>query len=75
MTDFWEGKKPCWVILDCNPLVRDRCPAYTSPHRPCWEIGETYCRQVLSFDWDCKDCKVFRLYEIAKMSKTPSPKD
>ena len=45
---------PCWNVFDCK--VKDGCPAYASPHIPCYEIREeteTLC------DTTCEQCGVF----------------
>lgn len=61
MADFWIGKTPCWELLGCTERLYSQCAAYQNRERPCWEIAGTECRRVLSFDWDCRDCKVFKL--------------
>ena len=66
MSNFWEGKEPCWIILDCSKYVYPRCPAYLYPERPCWETAYTQCEILLGTKKDCKDCKVFKLYGISK---------
>jgi hypothetical protein len=66
LSNFWEGKDPCWIILDCSKYVRADCPAYLYPERPCWEIAYTKCEILLGVKKDCKDCKVFKLNSISK---------
>jgi hypothetical protein len=34
MTDFGEGRKPCWIILDCSKYVYPDCLAYQCPEKP-----------------------------------------
>ncbi|MEW6335423.1 MAG: hypothetical protein AB1558_14265 [Thermodesulfobacteriota bacterium] len=62
MKDFWSGKTPCWQLLGCTPPVYSRCSAFRNRERPCWETAESQCRKILSFDWECRDCKVFKIY-------------
>ena len=42
MSDFWEGKDPCWVILDCSKYSypKNALPL-RSPAIPCWEVAYT----------------------------------
>ena len=68
MSDFWEGKDPCWIILECSRYNFVKCPAYLYRERPCWEIAYTECEIMTGIKRDCKYCKVFRLYHT---SKTP----
>jgi len=60
--DFWEGKEPCWKLLDCSKYVYPVCPAYHQPHKPCWECAHTQCENMLNLKLECKDCRVFRIY-------------
>ena len=62
MADFWSGKIPCWDFLGCTEAVYSHCAAYRDRERPCWEVAGTECRKILNFDWECRDCKVFKLY-------------
>jgi hypothetical protein len=63
MSDFWEGKDPCWVILDCSKFLREKCPAFSFPAIPCWEVTYTQCEILLGVKKDCKSCKVYKLYK------------
>lgn len=27
---------PCWVLRDCDPVLRADCPAWLRPELPCW---------------------------------------
>jgi len=70
MSNFCEGKEPCWKIMDCPKYVRKKCPAYLYPERPCWEVAYTQCEALTSLGKDCTYCKVYRLYhEFAEPSK------
>jgi hypothetical protein len=60
--DFWEGKDPCWVVLECSKYVHSICPAYQYRDRPCWEQAVTHCRKLLALTWECKDCRVFKMF-------------
>ena len=66
MSDFWDGKEPCWVILNCSKYVYKDCPAYLYPEGPCWENAYTKCEILLGIKKDCKTCKVFKRYSVAK---------
>jgi hypothetical protein len=61
MSDFWEGKDPCWVILDCSRFLREKCPAFSFPAIPCWEVAYTPKEIVLGIKRECKSCKVYKL--------------
>ena len=78
LSNFWEGKDPCWIILNCSKYVYIDCPAYLYPERPCWESAYTKCEILLGIRKDCKTCKVFKLYSVSKTglrSIISSPKD
>jgi len=62
MSDFWEGKDPCWVILECSKYSYPKCPAFRFPAIPCWEAAYTQKEILLGFKRDCKSCKVYKLY-------------
>lgn len=62
MTDFWCEKTPCWDFLECTENVYSYCAAYQDRERPCWEVAGTQCRNILNFEWECQDCKVFMAY-------------
>jgi hypothetical protein len=66
MEGFWDGKDPCWIILDCSKYVCSQCPAYQSRERPCWELASTHCKKLLNIKWECKECKVFKVYSDDK---------
>ena len=82
MSDFWEGKDPCWVILDCSKFLREKCPAFSFPAIPCWEVAYTQKEIVLGIKRDCKSCKVYKLYHDivsstdldSSISSTKSPR-
>lgn len=66
MKDFWEGKEPCWILLECSKLVYQNCSAYHDRERPCWEIAYTQCETLLGIKKDCKRCRVFKLYSVSR---------
>jgi hypothetical protein len=78
LSDFWEGKEPCWVILKCSKYVRAKCPAYLNKEAPCWEIAYTQCEILLGIKRDCKNCRVYKINNASKTenySATPLKKD
>jgi hypothetical protein len=78
LSNFWEGKDPCWVVLNCSKYVRVKCPAYLNKETPCWEIAYTQCEILLGIKRDCKNCRVYKLYHVSKtghQSATPLKKD
>ncbi|OGQ02945.1 MAG: hypothetical protein A2026_02300 [Deltaproteobacteria bacterium RBG_19FT_COMBO_46_12] len=78
MSDFWEGRDPCWVILGCSKYVYTNCPAYHYRDRPCWETAYTQCEVLIGIKRDCKSCKIFKRYSVAKTDIRPvisPPKD
>jgi hypothetical protein len=78
LSNFWEGKEPCWVILNCSKYVRAKCPAYRNMEVPCWEIAYTQCEALLGIKKDCKSCKVYKINNASKTedhSATPLKKD
>ena len=66
MPNFWDGKEPCWAILNCSKYVYQDCPAFLYQEGPCWEIAYTKCEVLLGIKRDCKSCKVFKLYSASK---------
>ncbi len=66
MEDFWEGKDPCWIVLDCSKYVYPNCPAYQNQEKPCWEHEFTNCEKLIGVKRKCTYCKVFKLYNSGK---------
>ncbi|OGP54573.1 MAG: hypothetical protein A2162_10345 [Deltaproteobacteria bacterium RBG_13_52_11b] len=66
MPDPWGGKDPCWIVLGCSKYVYSDCPAYKDREKPCWENAVTHCKRLLAIKWECKDCKVFKLYKSVR---------
>jgi hypothetical protein len=78
LSDFWEGKDPCWVILECSRYIFAKCPAYFYRERPCWEVAYSVCAIMTGIKIECKYCKVFKLYHTSKTdlpSAIPSKSD
>jgi hypothetical protein len=63
MSNFWEGKDPCWVLLDCSKFLREKCPAFSFPAIPCWEVAYSQNELLLGIKRECKNCKVYKLYK------------
>jgi hypothetical protein len=66
MSNFWNGKTPCWSFFSCSKYVYPRCSAYLNPESPCWESAYTQNEILLSIKRDCKSCKIFQLYSASK---------
>jgi len=66
LSDFWDGKDPCWFLLNCSKYLYPNCPAYLYPERPCWENAYTKNEILLGIKRECESCKVFKLYRISK---------
>ena len=62
MADFWKDKDPCWKLMDCPGYVYKKCPAYSDLERPCWEVAYTQSEILIGISKDCKNCKVYHLY-------------
>lgn len=58
--------KPCWVVKNCSPDFKEKCPAweYEVGHL-CWFINGTICCGSVLDSWEekmlfCRDCEVFK---------------
>ncbi len=69
MGNFWEGKEPCWILMNCSEYVFKNCPAYHYRERPCWEIPYTRCEALTNIEKECRFCKVYKLYNHDKKEK------
>lgn len=49
-------QEPCWEYRACPETVRARCPAYLSPHLPCWIARRQAEGQLPS---QCCNCSLF----------------
>ncbi|MGA9533333.1 MAG: hypothetical protein WBR18_11505 [Anaerolineales bacterium] len=47
----------CWLLNDCSPERRERCPAYIERGTPCWQHFRD---QRGALPERCLDCPVFR---------------
>jgi uncharacterized SAM-binding protein YcdF (DUF218 family) len=45
----------CWILNDCIPGERDRCPAFIEAIRPCWQVH----RNNGGMKDECLDCEIF----------------
>ncbi len=56
----------CWEFTDCDPEIRDRCPAWEfNTGKLCWFINGTICQGAPQKNWQekiksCRACKVFK---------------
>jgi hypothetical protein len=46
----------CWILNDCTPEERERCPAFIEAMRPCWQVHRN---GDGTLKHDCLDCEVF----------------
>jgi hypothetical protein len=59
-------KTPCWVVNNCPPEAKDRCPAWEfKAGRLCWFINGTFCKGEVQSDWSkkmklCRKCKMLQ---------------
>ena len=70
--NFWEGKEPCWQMLDCTPRVRTQCAAFLHPDKPCWEQELTRCEMLLGVPKDCPICSVYARYHAPEAAAAPN---
>ena len=62
---YWKNKKPCWELLNCPELMRNRCPVYKNRDIPGWQVGGLYCQLLDSrqtkrnFTDVCRRCPVY----------------
>ena len=62
-----KAKSPtCWEFTDCDPEIRERCPAWEfNAGKMCWFINGTICQGEPQKNWQekiksCRACKVFK---------------
>ena len=61
-----KRRKPCWVIKNCPPKIREQCPAYECNAGDfCWFISRTICCSDDRKDWEdkikfCRSCEVLK---------------
>ena len=57
--------QPCWEVLNCPEVKRNRCPAYKfKTGSSCWLINGTICQGTPHSSWteklqNCRKCPVF----------------
>jgi hypothetical protein len=62
---FWEGKKPCWEMIGCSELVRNKCPAFSYQIFPCWQLEGTCSKHysVGSQTYEANRCQSCQVYQ------------
>jgi DNA-binding XRE family transcriptional regulator len=64
MRDRDRRVKPCWVLKECPPERRSKCPAWEfRAGKLCWFINGTICEGAVQTDWQekmkiCRSCEV-----------------
>ena len=59
-------RKPCWVIKNCPPKIRELCPAWEfNSGDICWFISRTICCSDDRKEWEekikfCRSCEVLK---------------
>jgi len=50
---------PCWAIVKCSKMDRDKCEYFSGHTKPCWMINHknNYCT-----DRDCRECEVYNSF-------------
>jgi hypothetical protein len=57
----------CWILNDCTPEQRQRCPAFIEAIRPCWQVHR-HGNGILKEG--CLDCELFRGAPIPMQAQT-----
>jgi hypothetical protein len=60
----------CWEVKNCDPAVRESCPAYQRPNVPCWMALQLSGHELQE---ECFACEVFRLAQVVKVDDTVTP--
>lgn len=47
----------CWILHDCTPEQRERCPAFLEAVRPCWQVHRNGNGGMKE---ECFDCEIFQ---------------
>lgn len=47
----------CWEIKNCDPAIREACPAYQRPQVPCWLALQVAGRELPE---ECFSCEIFK---------------
>jgi hypothetical protein len=53
----YELGPPCWEIKNCDPTIRESCPAYQRPQIPCWLALQVAGRDLPE---ECFSCEIFQ---------------
>ena len=59
-------RKPCWVIKNCPPKIREQCPAWEfNAADICWFVSRTICCSDDRKEWEekikfCRSCEVLK---------------
>jgi DNA-binding transcriptional MerR regulator len=48
---------PCWDLLPCENMIRDKCQAFRDNTKPCWMIKDAHCTLQGN---ECRQCLVYR---------------
>mgnify|MGYP002062664703 FL=1 len=63
-----KGRKPCWVVKNCPPKVKELCPAWEfNAGDLCWFVSRTICCSDDRRDWEekikfCRSCEVLKSF-------------
>ena len=53
-----QAMLPCWALLPCDPVKKEKCPAFQDDSRPCWMIKGLDCAP--SHGNECRQCVIYR---------------
>jgi len=59
-----KSRKPCWLIKECPPEQKEKCPAWEfKAGKLCWFINGTICEGRVHKNWEekmkiCRSCEV-----------------
>jgi len=51
----------CWILNDCTPEQRERCPAFIEAVRPCWQVHRNGNGGMKD---ECIGCEIFQAAPI-----------
>jgi len=60
----------CWEVKNCDPAVRESCPAYRRPNVPCWMALQLSGNELPE---ECFTCEVFHLTQVVKVDDVALP--
>jgi len=61
------GDLRCWILNDCTPEQRQRCPAFIEAIRPCWQVHRHGNGNLKE---GCLGCELFKGAPIPLQVKT-----